>query len=45
MLRQGLYYNYEHYHKLGKGAFKNDDHILQLHISESCTDLLWWLYC
>jgi hypothetical protein len=32
LLRQALYYNFDYYHALGNGAFKNDDHILQLHV-------------
>lgn len=34
LLRKSLYYNFEHYHALGEGAFKNDDTILKFHISE-----------
>lgn len=33
LVRQGLYYNYDYYRKLGGGAFKNEDHIVKLHIS------------
>jgi len=39
LLRQALYYNFDYYSKLKQGAFKNDDHILKLHISH-CVDIL-----
>lgn len=32
LLRQSLYYNFEHYHSLKKGAFKNDDGVLYAHV-------------
>lgn len=35
IVRQALYWNYDYYHALGQGAFKNDDNILQKHISMS----------
>ena len=35
LLRKSLVYNFEHYHALGEGAFKNEDKILKYHISES----------
>jgi len=28
LLRQSLWYNYDYYHKLGEGAFKNEDYIV-----------------
>jgi len=33
LLRQALYYNFDYYHTLGQGAFKNDDTILRFHVS------------
>lgn len=33
LLRQSLYYNFDYYHALGEGAFKNEDDILKHHIS------------
>ncbi|KAL2819571.1 hypothetical protein BDW59DRAFT_181645 [Aspergillus cavernicola] len=39
LLRQSLYYNYDHYHSRGDGAFKNDDYILRRHVSH-CLDIL-----
>lgn len=39
LLRKSLYYNFEHYHSLGLGAFKNDDYILRLHVTH-CLDIL-----
>ncbi|KAF4219559.1 hypothetical protein CNMCM8980_009378 [Aspergillus fumigatiaffinis] len=39
LLRQTLYYNYDYYHKLGQGAFKNDDFIVRRHVSH-CLDIL-----
>ena len=35
LVRQALYYNFDHYHAEGKGAFKNADHVLKAHISMS----------
>ncbi|KAL1638841.1 hypothetical protein SLS58_008546 [Diplodia intermedia] len=32
LLRQSLYYNYDHYHSAGKGAFSNADHIVRKHL-------------
>jgi hypothetical protein len=37
LVRKGLWYNYEHYRDLGTHAFKNDEAILQLHVSH-CLD-------
>jgi hypothetical protein len=34
LLRKSLYFNFEHYHALGEGSFKNDDRILKFHVSE-----------
>ncbi|KAA8642453.1 hypothetical protein EYZ11_007215 [Aspergillus tanneri] len=39
LLRQSLYYNYDYYHKQGKGAFTNDDYIVRRHVSH-CLDIL-----
>ncbi|KIV95608.1 hypothetical protein PV10_03239 [Exophiala mesophila] len=39
LLRQGLWFNFDYYHQLGKGAFKNDDGILRLHVTH-CLDIL-----
>lgn len=39
LLRKSLYYNYEHYHALGEGAFQNSDHIVRYHVSH-CLDIL-----
>ncbi|PKX96194.1 oxidase ustYa family protein [Aspergillus novofumigatus IBT 16806] len=39
LLRQTLYYNYDYYHNLGQGAFKNDDFIVRRHVSH-CLDIL-----
>ncbi|KAL3472263.1 hypothetical protein BJX99DRAFT_9003 [Aspergillus californicus] len=39
LLRQSLYYNYEYYHALGDGAFKNQDFIVRLHVSH-CLDII-----
>ncbi|EAW08969.1 oxidase ustYa family protein [Aspergillus clavatus NRRL 1] len=39
LLRQTLYYNYDYYHDLGHGAFKNDDFIVRRHVSH-CLDIL-----
>lgn len=32
LVRQGLYYNYDYYKKLGTGAFVNEDMIVEKHI-------------
>ena len=32
LLRQALYYNYDYYKALGKGAFKNEGDVLRLHV-------------
>jgi len=39
LVRKSLYYNYDYYHALGKGAFKNEDRIVRLHVSH-CLDIL-----
>ncbi|QSZ36262.1 hypothetical protein DSL72_007388 [Monilinia vaccinii-corymbosi] len=39
LVRQSLYYNYDYYHKQGKGAFANDDTIVQYHVSH-CLDII-----
>lgn len=33
LLRQSLYYNYDYYHDLGKGAFTNNDYVVRRHVS------------
>jgi hypothetical protein len=48
LLRQALWYNFEYYHALGNGAFKNDDRIVQLHVCEilglePSNDQVFWL--
>ena len=37
LVRQGLYYNFDYYKKLGAGAFVNEDMIIEKHI---CTSLI-----
>ncbi|KAH8807208.1 hypothetical protein F5884DRAFT_788773 [Xylogone sp. PMI_703] len=39
LLRQSLYYNYDYYHDLGQGAFKNDDFVVRYHVTH-CLDIL-----
>ncbi|KAI5456529.1 hypothetical protein BGZ63DRAFT_395695 [Mariannaea sp. PMI_226] len=39
LLRKSLYFNYPYYKKLGAHAFKNDDRILQLHVTH-CLDTI-----
>lgn len=39
LLRKSLYYNYEYYHTLGKGAFKNNDTVVRSHVGH-CLDIL-----
>lgn len=39
LVRKSLYYNFPYYKDMGMHAFKNDDHILQLHVSH-CVDIL-----
>jgi len=39
VLRKTSYWNYDYYHALGKGLFKNDDYIVKLHASH-CLDIL-----
>ncbi|PMD40559.1 hypothetical protein L207DRAFT_544008 [Hyaloscypha variabilis F] len=39
LLRQSLWYNYEYYHNLGEGAFKNEEYIVKFHASH-CLDIV-----
>ncbi|ESZ90385.1 hypothetical protein SBOR_9221 [Sclerotinia borealis F-4128] len=39
LLRQGLYYNSEYYHKRGEGPFKNEEFVLKAHINH-CLDTI-----
>lgn len=39
LLRQTLYYNYDYYKKQGKGAFKNDEHVVKAHVTH-CMDII-----
>jgi len=39
LLRQSLYYNFDYYHALGKGAFQNNDVVLKNHVTH-CLDIL-----
>lgn len=39
LLRQTSKYNFDYYKALGQGAFKNDDHIVKLHVTH-CMDIL-----
>ncbi|KAF4618389.1 hypothetical protein G7Y89_g14912 [Cudoniella acicularis] len=39
LLRQTLYFNYDYYHKQGKGAFVNEDHIVRYHVTH-CLDII-----
>ena len=39
LIRKSLYYNYPYYKALGMHAFKNNDEILQKHVSH-CVDIL-----
>ena len=32
LLRKSLYYNYDHYHAMGKGPFANSDDIVRYHV-------------
>jgi hypothetical protein len=34
LVRQSLYYNYDYYKTLGKGAFKNEEPIVKTHVSK-----------
>ncbi len=34
LLRQTLWFNYDYYHALGEGAFKNSDEIVRYHVSK-----------
>lgn len=40
VLRQTLYYNYEHYRDLGTGTFKNEEFIVKTHVSKYYPHLL-----
>lgn len=44
LVRQSLYYNYDYYHSLGKGAFSDSDQIQRWHVCEleSSLPLLRW---
>jgi hypothetical protein len=37
LLRQASYFNYEYYRRLGEGAFKNDDDVIETHIGTLST--------
>ncbi|KAG0650027.1 Oxidase ustYa [Hyphodiscus hymeniophilus] len=39
LVRQSLYYNYDHYREKGEGAFTNDDNIVKHHVSH-CLDII-----
>ncbi|GCB21438.1 naringenin,2-oxoglutarate 3-dioxygenase [Aspergillus awamori] len=39
LLRQSLYYNYDYYHDLGKGAFTNNDYVVRRHVTH-CLDII-----
>ncbi|PYH91646.1 hypothetical protein BO71DRAFT_401222 [Aspergillus ellipticus CBS 707.79] len=39
LLRQSLYYNYDYYHGLGTGAFKNGEFIVRRHVTH-CLDII-----
>ncbi|KAF9889812.1 hypothetical protein FE257_006902 [Aspergillus nanangensis] len=39
LLRKSLYYNYDHYHEMGEGAFSNNDYVVRRHVSH-CLDIL-----
>jgi len=39
LLRKSSYYNYDYYHALGKGPFKNEDDVLRSHVSH-CLDII-----
>ncbi|KZL74637.1 tat pathway signal sequence [Colletotrichum tofieldiae] len=39
LLRKSLYYNYDYYKSLGTHAFKNEEHIVRLHVSH-CLDTI-----
>ncbi|KAE8454357.1 hypothetical protein EG329_005282 [Mollisiaceae sp. DMI_Dod_QoI] len=39
LVRQALWYNYDYYHALGQGAFKNEEFIVRKHVSH-CVDIL-----
>ncbi|MCJ1332214.1 hypothetical protein MMC10_008906 [Thelotrema lepadinum] len=45
LLRQSLYYNFEHYHQQGKGAFKNEDSVLKDHVTHCLDTLRQQLMC
>jgi len=39
LLRKSLKWNYDYYHDLGEGAFKNSDHVAKYHVTH-CLDIL-----
>ncbi|OCL09382.1 hypothetical protein AOQ84DRAFT_291351 [Glonium stellatum] len=39
LLRKALYYNFDHYHALGKGPFGNSDYVLRYHVTH-CLDII-----
>ncbi|POS71687.1 hypothetical protein DHEL01_v209921 [Diaporthe helianthi] len=45
LVRQGLYYNYDYYKKLGTGAFVNEDMIIEKHISHCLDTIRQTLMC
>ncbi|KAK0114334.1 hypothetical protein ONS95_013826 [Cadophora gregata] len=45
LLRQALYFNFDYYHKLGKGAFSNKDEILRFHVTHCLDTLRQQLMC
>ncbi|KAJ9152067.1 Tat pathway signal sequence [Pleurostoma richardsiae] len=45
LLRQALFFNYDYYKALGGGAFKNEDYVLQAHITHCLDTLRQQLMC
>ncbi|KAH7379735.1 tat pathway signal sequence [Cadophora sp. MPI-SDFR-AT-0126] len=45
LLRQALYFNFDYYHSLGKGAFSNKDEILRFHVTHCLDTLRQQLMC
>lgn len=43
LLRQTLHWNYDYYHGLGQGAFKNDDFIVRRHTSKYTPPYGWYI--
>ncbi|GAB7345445.1 hypothetical protein MBLNU457_3777t1 [Dothideomycetes sp. NU457] len=39
LLRQALWFNYDYYHERGEGAFRNNDFVLQRHVTH-CLDII-----